>query len=131
MILEKIKFLKAMFTCLLSKKGFSILFFNKTYQDFLKDQKSNIVNISKSSPDLIQLIEYLRKNMTTFPEDVLLFITQKYIFLTPYLNEITQFNDIFSSLLRVEFLNLLTAFIETLLIKTSAKNRCFFNEINK
>lgn len=111
-----------------------ILFFNKTYQGFLKDQKSNILNISKSLPDLKPLIEYLRKNMITFPEDVLLFITQKYIFLTPYLNEITQFNDIFSSLLRVEFLNLLTAFIETFLkrvLNTDVTLMRLINSFNK
>jgi len=108
-----------------------IIFFNDSYHEFLNDQNKGILKVTKSLPDFKNLLEYLKNQMRTFPEDSLLFITQKYIFIRPYLIEIAPFDDIFSSLLRVEFLNLFTAFIETLLKRVLISDNDLMRLINK
>lgn len=55
--------------------------------------------------------------MSDFPDYALMFLTIKYKFMRKYLYEELSYEDIFSSVLRLELLNFFTAFIETFLRK--------------
>ena len=91
---------------------------------------SNLILLNKKIPNLNDLILNLRKNFDTFPKDALLFITQKNFFMGPYLIESYQYNDIFSSLLRLEFLMVFTAFVETLLKRILNSNYMLMRLVN-
>ncbi|KKN27460.1 hypothetical protein LCGC14_0864460 [marine sediment metagenome] len=92
--------------------------------------RSNLILIKKKIPDLKDLFLDLRKNIDTFPKEALLFITQKTLFMGPYLVDLHQFDDIFSSLLRLELWMVFTAFVETLLKRILNSNDTLMSLIN-
>lgn len=73
--------------------------------------------MQKQPPILKDLFSELRDKMAGFPDYALSYLTIKYQFMKKYLYEELSYNDIFSSILRVELLIFFTAFIETLLKK--------------
>ncbi len=109
----------------------TILFLRDVYDDACVDISGNsLLKIKKTIPSLKDLIMDLRMNMDTFPKDALLFITQKSLFMNPYLIESHQYNDIFSSLLRLELLMIFTVFIESLLKRVLNSNDMLMILIN-
>ena len=98
-------------------EGEQISFFEEQYNIIVNNSVINLLNINKPIPTLKVLIEYLKSNMSDFPDYALMFLTIKYKFMRKYLYEELSYEDIFSSVLRLELLNFFTAFIETFLRK--------------
>ncbi len=107
----------------------------KSYDQVRNEFNNNQIfqNIPVNVKDIIDI---LRSKMDNFPEHALTFLSAKYQFVSLYLLEFYSTEDIFSSLLRLEFLNLLTLFIETFLKSSLNKPNstiapliCEFNNI--
>lgn len=92
-------------------------FFEEQYNLLIQSDVVNLLNVNKTIPTFRELIDYLKKNMSDFPDYALTYLTIKYKFMKKYLYEELGYVDIFSSILRLELLNFFTAFIETLLRK--------------
>lgn len=91
--------------------------FEESYNEVKYDNNTNIFNMQKQPPILKDLFPELRDKIAGFPDYALSYLAIKSQFMKKYLYEELGYNDIFSSILRVELLIFFTAFIETLLKK--------------
>lgn len=92
-----------------------IQLFEESYNEVISDNRTNVFKMQKQTPILKDLFPEIRDKMAGFPDYALSYLTIKSQFMKKYLYEKLEYNDIFSSILRVELLIFFTAFIETLL----------------
>ena len=89
--------------------------FQDIYIEVIKDF-SKYPKIIQNLPDNVsKVIIKLESQIINFPENALRYLTLKFMFINRYLNEYYSYKDIFSSFLRLDFLQFFTIFIETLL----------------
>lgn len=88
--------------------------FQDTYET-IKDDFKSYTDFQRLPDDIYDIFDDLRKNVSNFPENALIFLNQKFSFMQPFLKNYMIFDDVFTSFLRMDLLIFFTGFIETLL----------------
>ena len=105
-------------------------FLNEVYEEVKNDFGRYQKMISNLPESIVKLNIRLKEEYPNFPEHVLLFCAQKHRSMRIFNLDFDPYEDIFTCIMRIELLMVLTAFVETILKKILNSNDSLHSLIN-